>query len=189
MRRVVIVAIAALFLVPLYVKSRPGREIPARTAFRVLSSNSVMVKVSGEVRHSGVYEVSANTVADTVIKMAEPLHPQLSFKTDSSGAYYLPSGAHVRLILHNDGYYRIALSKMAVPERLVLGIPLDIADMSEADFDRLPGIGPKLAQRIIDYRQNNGGKLRVVDLALVEGIGEKKFNALCRYFQHPVNTE
>jgi competence protein ComEA len=71
---------------------------------------------------------------------------------------------------------------MPVPERMVLGIPLDISVMSEADFDRLPGIGPALARRIVEYRQNNGGILRVEDLAAVQGIGEKKFNKLRAYF-------
>ena len=67
-------------------------------------------------------------------------------------------------------------------ERLVMGIPLDITAISEEDLDRVPGIGPALARRIVRYRQKNGGSMTVQDLLLVEGIGEKKFKALRKFF-------
>jgi competence protein ComEA len=73
-------------------------------------------------------------------------------------------------------------SQIAVNERLVMGIPLDINTMSEADFDKVPGIGPMLARRIVIYRQNNGGSMAVADLLSVEGIGDKKYFRLLKYF-------
>jgi competence protein ComEA len=69
---------------------------------------------------------------------------------------------------------------------MVLGIPLDISSMSEADFDRLPGIGPALAKRIVTYRQLNGGNLRFNDLAAIEGMGEKKLELIRKFVQPAV---
>lgn len=185
MRRVVMVAFAALLMVPLFLKSRMNRDMPVHTAFQVLSGNRILVKVSGAVRHAGIYEVPANTMADSVIKMAVSLHPGKRITIGPDAAAPLQNGAALRLVLQGDGSLRLGAEPMTVPERLVLGIPLDITTMGEDDFDRLPGIGPALARRIIDYRQNNGGILRVADLAMIEGIGEKRYKLLRAYFQPP----
>ncbi|MEI6668781.1 MAG: helix-hairpin-helix domain-containing protein [Acidobacteriota bacterium] len=42
-------------------------------------------------------------------------------------------------------------------------------------LDRLPGVGPKTAALIIEYRQKNGGFKKVEDVMNVRGIGEKSF--------------
>jgi competence protein ComEA len=48
-------------------------------------------------------------------------------------------------------------------------VNLNLADA--ATLDTLPGIGPTLAQRIIDYRTANGGFRSISDLGKVAGIG------------------
>ena len=50
---------------------------------------------------------------------------------------------------------------------------IDINTADLAQLQTLPGIGPVLAQRILDYRQENGPFSALSELANVSGIGEK----------------
>ncbi len=49
--------------------------------------------------------------------------------------------------------------------------PLDLNTATEAQLDGLPGIGPVLARRIIEWREANGGFVSLDDLLGVAGIG------------------
>ena len=55
---------------------------------------------------------------------------------------------------------------------------LDLNRATEQDFDALPGIGPKLAERIMEYRQSVGAFHSLDELRDVKGIGKKKFERI-----------
>lgn len=58
---------------------------------------------------------------------------------------------------------------------------LDINRASAQDFEKLPGIGPELARRIVTYRQKHGPFRRVEDLIAIRGIGLKKWRMIRPY--------
>ncbi|MEO8341234.1 MAG: helix-hairpin-helix domain-containing protein [Nitrospirota bacterium] len=68
-------------------------------------------------------------------------------------------------------------SAAAVPKRLHQDL-LDLNRATEQDFNALPGIGPKLAERIMEYRQSVGGFHSLDELLSVKGIGKKKFEQI-----------
>ena len=56
-----------------------------------------------------------------------------------------------------------------------LPAPINLNTATVAQLEALPGIGAKVAERIVEYRQKNGGFKKVEDLMNVQGIGEKSF--------------
>jgi competence protein ComEA len=68
-------------------------------------------------------------------------------------------------------------STAAAPKRSHQG-PLDVNRATEQDFDALPGIGPRLAERIMEYRQSVGTFHSLDELRAVKGIGKKKFDRI-----------
>ena len=58
------------------------------------------------------------------------------------------------------------------------GTKLDLNRATESELEDLPGVGPVLAQRILDWRAEHGRFATVDELGEVSGIGEKIFSQL-----------
>ena len=67
-----------------------------------------------------------------------------------------------------------AAAKAAMPSA-TSGTPINLNTATVAQLETLPGIGKSTAERILEYRQKNGGFKKVEDLMNVRGIGEKSF--------------
>jgi competence protein ComEA len=64
---------------------------------------------------------------------------------------------------------------------LALGIPIGINSASAKDLEALPGIGEKLALRIVAWRDKNGRFNNINSLLEVKGMGEKKLAGITPY--------
>jgi competence protein ComEA len=128
----------------------------------------IFVEVCGNVAHPGVYVFERSpTLSEAVEKaggrpLALPANPPLV------------SGA--RIEVREQGLPMV--SRMAGAQLLTLGLPLDLNTASAADLEALPGLGPALAQRIVDYRRQHGPFKKIEDLEQVPGLGPKKLERL-----------
>jgi competence protein ComEA len=94
----------------------------------------------------------------------------------------LESGEIIEAVARDQQHIEIMIYRMKARERMLLGIPLDPDAMDLADWEALPGIGPKLAKAIMDDRQKYGDLGSFNSLQRVPGVGEEKLKALKRYF-------
>ena len=69
-----------------------------------------------------------------------------------------------------------AQSKAPAPKSTATAAaPVNLNTATAEQLATIPGVGPKMAERIIDYRQKNGGFKKIEDLMNVSGVGEKSF--------------
>ena len=68
-------------------------------------------------------------------------------------------------------------SKPAVSGKNAEGL-INLNTASEKELQELPGIGPAMSARIIEYREANGDFQNIEDIKKVRGIGNAKFEKL-----------
>jgi len=60
----------------------------------------------------------------------------------------------------------------------VLFLVLHLNTATIEQLERLPGVGPALAKRIVEFRDRKGGFKRIEELLAVPGVSEKKWKAM-----------
>ena len=68
-----------------------------------------------------------------------------------------------------------ALAQEPVAKSAPAQAPVNLNAATAAELEALPGIGPRAAQRIVEFRAKNGGFKKVEDLMKIQGIGERSF--------------
>jgi competence protein ComEA len=123
-------------------------------------SPEICVYVEGAVARPGIYILEeGDRVADAVVAAG-------GFTANAD-----LSATNLAAVLRDSDHVHVSAAG-TVPQKINL-------NTAEAwVLKALPGIGEVLAQRIIDYRDLNGGFLRVEDLTAVEGIGADLYEKL-----------
>jgi competence protein ComEA len=133
---------------------------------------AVVVDVGGKVRRPGLVKLAAGARVADAVAAAGGVLPGTS--TDGmSLARKLVDGEQ---LLVGEPAAVVAPGAVASSGSSgVAGGPVDLNSATLGDLDALPGIGPVLAQRIVDWRTQHGSFTSVDQLREVSGVGDTKF--------------
>lgn len=143
--------------------SNPNLPLSSATPSSAAPSANVLVQVVGEVVSPGVYSLPFGSRVLDAVFAAGGFTAQAD-QASSNLARVVNDGEQI--LIGTRGLGGVQTTGVASQPKLV---NLNLADA--ATLDTLPGIGPTLAQRIIDYRTANGGFRSTSDLGKVAGIG------------------
>ena len=142
-----------------------------------ISGQEVWIEVDGPFEKRGVYAVEKGQRVLDVLAKAGGFQENISLTPESLSAKVEQSG-RLSLAPAGEGKRKIILQPLAPPKMKVLSLPVNINTARVEELDILPGIGPKMAQAIVDYRESHGRYYTLEDLLQVKGIGPKKFASL-----------
>lgn len=152
----------------------PDDESSAKSS----SAAEVYVDVDGAVVRPGVYRLKDGARVSQAIDAAGGLTAEAdvtglnrAFKVADGQKIYVPKVGEQQTVSADGGADGGAV--LASGANDVAGL-VNINTASAAELQTLSGIGPSMAQSIIDERTKNGAFASVDDLMRVSGIGEKK---------------
>lgn len=141
-------------------------------------ADMIQVYVTGAVAKPGVYSLESGARIYQAIDMAGSLPTanlksiNLALKLQDGQAILVPAVGEDTVENMSGGMATAGFSA----SNLSSGGKVNINSASVQELDeKLPGIGPTIAQRIVDYRTNQGAFSKIEDLNEVSGIGDKKF--------------
>ncbi|WSR83772.1 ComEA family DNA-binding protein [Streptomyces erythrochromogenes] len=127
----------------------------------------IVVDVGGKVRDPGVRRLPAGSRVEDALAAAGGVRPG----TDTTGLN------RARVLV--DGEQVLVGATAQPPPVGAAGAPaagpLSLGSATVEQLDGLPGVGPVLAQHIVDFRTARGGFRSVDELRQVNGIGERRF--------------
>lgn len=136
-----------------------------------------VVYVSGQVKHPGLIKVGAGSRVLDAVNAAGGLLPGADLsKINIAQAVRDGMQVHVPCqpsLPADSATNRPLMTPPSPPEGKI-----NINTADAAELDRLPGVGPALAARIVEYRKVNGLFHEGPDLKKVAGIGETKYQQL-----------
>jgi competence protein ComEA len=151
-------------------------ETPAATS-------DVIIDVEGAVNVPGVHRLPSGSLLDDALAAAGGLMPQADLDRvarELNRADKLKAHQKIYVPFVTE---RTLAATFGAPTSTTTssddgGELINLNSATAEELDKLPGVGPSTAQKIIDYREQNGGFQSVEQLNDVSGIGDATFEKL-----------
>ena len=161
---------AFLLLISFFIVVRGNAQPPEveMSSPVIVQEVEIFVDVAGAVNNPGVYSLSGQSRVIDAIKAAGDSAPGADLSTINLA----------RIVSDGEQIYVDSAStskSYGSGKKNVRAGPVNLNRATKSQLDTLDGIGPVIAQRIIDYRKVNGPFLTIDDIQKVSGIGTAKF--------------
>ena len=123
-------------------------------------SSTIQIHVVGEVAHPGLYELPTGSRASDAVQSAGGLTAEAAQESINLA----------RILSDGEQLTVLSIEAMAAGNS---GGKVSLNRGTQADFESLSGIGPATSEKIIKYREANGGFSAIEELTQVPGIGSK----------------
>ncbi len=144
------------------------------------NQEKIFVQISGEIKYPGVYEMFDGDRVFQLIEKAGGFTENADINSVNLSKKLI-DGERVVIFakkeLNNDQNSINQTSSSLITQSNKRNL-ININTATQSELESLPGIGPTLAQRIIEYRETNGYFQTIEDIKKVSGIGNKKFEAI-----------
>ena len=153
-----------------------------------INDDIVVIHITGSVKNPGIVKLKEGSRIEDAIEAAGGLTENADI-TKVNLAYVVEDGTKIKIPSASEediGDEDIIDSKsgdnIIIEENTVSSNnstqTININKATEKEFETLPGIGPSLASKIIEYRNQNGKFGSIEDIKNVNGIGDNKYEKI-----------
>ena len=139
---------------------------------------NIVVEVAGAVQNPGVFEMKAGERIFEALALAGGLAGEADrewVEKNINKSEKLKDGQKIYI-------YRVGEERnREIDEKINSGEVKGLVSLNQAtqsELESLPGVGPVMAGKIINYREENGGFRNVEEVKLVAGIGDKLYEGI-----------
>jgi len=168
-------AMMALAVLALYFLGRAGRVQTAQISTASYNADRCAYHVMMD-------DDSLGTVFHREPKRAHAVLARLGVQCSESSVFQdiVPCNSTIRI---DAAAQHVKVDRISGALLVAAGLRIDVNRAAAEDLEAVPGIGPKLAEKIVQARDTRGPFAHVEDLAKVPGIGKKKLPQLAPFLE------
>ena len=165
-------------------KNEYAKEFEEKSKDGKMGKGGLVVDISGQVKKPGVYKMNSGDRINDLIEIAGGLTEDANVD-NINRASKVEDGSKVYIPKNGEG--SVAQSSSKGPSagtgssNSSSDVKVNINTSDEDGLKQIPGVGPSMAKKIVDYRNSNGRFNSVEDLKNISGIGSKTFAKMQDY--------